>query len=359
MKYSSIQAIDWYLLLPVAVLSIFSLTLLASFDSTLFRSQLFFFIFGCIVFFSFSQTNYAFFPLLSKTLYIISLLVLLSVLLFGVESRGAVRWINFFGVTLQFSEILKPFLSLSLAGFLVSRQSRTLMNFFLSFLLLSPIIALIMLQPDLGNALIFLFVLCFVLIGAGYRLRWFLLLLLPFFLLSPFLWELLHDYQKKRILSFLHPTSDPLGTTYNVTQAIIAIGSGLFLGKGIGSSTQSALKFLPERHTDFIFASLSESFGFVGALVVLFAFGFLFLRIYNLYQRASDDYGKYYLLTTLLFLSLQCFINLGMNLGIIPVVGVTLPFVSYGGSSLLANFIFLGIASSIASKTQNRVLEIK
>ncbi|MDP3941931.1 MAG: FtsW/RodA/SpoVE family cell cycle protein [bacterium] len=359
MRNRPLLGIDWYLLVPVFVLAMISLTALSGVGAVFFRNQFFYFLIGTAVFFFFSQIDYKMLALLIKPFYIFSLVVLVIVLIIGLETRGAVRWIDVFGVRIQFSEILKPFLAVCLAGFLSEASQHSRRHFILSGLLLSPIALLIAVQPDLGNALILVIVLFFVLLTYGFSLLWFGLTLLPVALLSPLFWNILHVYQKQRILSFLHPTSDPLGTTYNVIQAVIAVGSGMLAGRGLSESTQSNLKFLPERQTDFIFATISESFGYFGAIVVIIAFCFLLYRVYFLFRKTDDSFGKIYLLGAFFFFLVQFSINIGMNVGIVPVVGVTLPFVSYGGSSILASFILLGIASSVGTKAKVDVLEIR
>ncbi len=223
-----------------------------------------------------------------------------------------------------------------------------------------PVILLIFIQPDLGNAVLYLFAFLLTLLVVGFPLYLFVIGLLGIFLTFPLLWHLLRTYQKQRILSFLHPSSDPLGTSYNAVQSVIAVGSGQFLGKGFSEGTQSGLRFLPERHTDFIFATLSEGLGFVGSLVIIAAFAVLLYKIYTIFNNTDDRFCKIFIASSFFLLLLQFFVNVGMNIGLVPIVGVTLPFVSYGGSSLLSNFIILGLLSSIAtSRRERRVLEIR
>ena len=194
----------------------------------------------------------------------------------------------------------------------------------------------------------------------GIPMLWFVLTGLPFVISSSFIWNKLHDYQRQRVLTFLHPMNDPQGRSYNLIQAVIAVGSGMFFGKGIGEGTQSQLKFLPENHTDFIFASLAEKLGFLGTVIVLLAFIALLWRIYRIIMNVQDPFGKLFSIAAFLFLIVHFFVNIGMNVGLVPVVGVTLPFISYGGSSLLANFIMLGILSSISVASRKReTLQIK
>lgn len=293
-------------------------------------------------------------------IYILSLALLIVVFIIGFESHGAVRWVDIFGISFQFSELCKPLLSLSMVAFLSLHEDRTIRSFLTVGLLLFPIMLLILLQPDLGNALIYGGVGVFVLLLYGYPYRWFIIAATPIVLSIPVLWERLHDYQRKRLLTFLNPSSDPTGASYNVIQAIIAVGSGGFLGRGLSSGTQSGLRFLPERQTDFIFASLSEALGFVGSFIVIVAFIFLIVRLYIIFKQTDELFGKLFVACAFSFLMIHFFVNIGMNVGIVPVVGVTLPFLSFGGSSMLTNFIFLGIVMSIERKNKREsVLEIR
>ncbi|CAN5199141.1 rod shape-determining protein RodA [soil metagenome] len=351
--------IDVWLLLPVLVLVILGLLTLLSVDVSYFKSQLIFFIFSLGVFYFFSQIDYRMVKQLALPIYISSIVLLFIVLVIGIESRGSVRWIDVFGIRIQFSEIFKPFLTIAFASFLSVYEDRSVKSFLGALLLLAPVAGFIALQPDLGNALIYAGVAILTLLIFGYPFYLFATGAVGLIAISPLFWSRLHDYQKQRVLTFLNPTSDPTGTSYNVIQAIIAVGSGKFLGRGISEGTQSTLRFLPERHTDFIFATLSEGMGFVGALLVLFAFAFLCYRIYSIFERTEDTYQRLITVISFCFILIHFFVNMGMNVGLLPIVGVTLPFVSYGGSSLLSNFIFLGMLSSISVANKNKfVLEI-
>jgi rod shape determining protein RodA len=275
----------------------------------------------------------------------------------GIESRGAVRWLEIAGFRIQFSEILKPFLAISLASFL-SSGDYSLKKYLSIFILLFPIAFLIFAQPDLGNALIYFIAVSLALLIYGFSLRYFVVSMLMGVGALPFFWFILHDYQKQRLLTFLNPSNDPLGTSYNAIQSTIAVGSGNLFGKGLGQATQSALNFLPENHTDFIFATISESLGLIGAFIVIVAFAFLLYRIYTMLGE-GHTFSKNFTLIALVILFTHFFINVGMNIGIVPVVGVTLPFVSYGGSSLLSNLILLGIVVGVnRSKEERNFLEI-
>lgn len=351
--------VDWHLLTPVIILAILSLSTLFSISGELFRLQLLFFLFSFGVYILFSFVNLDSIRGFSLIIYIFSVVVLLFLILFGEETRGAARWVEILGIRIQFSEILKPLLAISLSSYLVTSK-RSAWTFISVLILTGTAAFLIMKQPDLGNGLIYLFTVLLVLFYAGFPI--FLFFIYGFCVLAatPIIWRFLHDYQKDRILTFFNPGSDPLGTSYNAIQAVIAVGSGMLFGKGLGQGTQSALHFLPERHTDFIFATLAEDFGLIGTLILLLCFAYLLYRIYIISQSTSDRFSKLFAASAFFLFLLQIFFNIGMNIGLSPVVGITLPFVSYGGSSILSNFIFLAILSSIG-KSQRRIstLEIR
>ncbi len=359
MNRRSFFNIDWGLLSPIIVLVILSLTTLFSMDISLFKSQLLFFIIGIFAFLFFSQTNYKTVKLYAAPIYIASITLLIVVLIIGVQTRGSVRWLEFFGFRVQFSEILKPFLAISLSSYLSSKDNYSFKTIFLATCFLMPIVFLVFLQPDLGNALIFFLVAIITFIVFGFPLRFIFsgLVLLP--ILSPILWKFLHDYQKQRILTFLNPI-DPLGLSYNAIQSVIAVGSGMLFGRGLGLGTQSGLRFLPERNTDFIFATLSEELGIIGAILVIATFGFLLYKIFTIFRVQDELFCKTFSAIVFSLIFFQFFINIGMNIGILPIVGITLPFVSYGGSSLLSNFVLLGILSAMnKGDSSHKVLEIK
>ncbi|OGH09856.1 MAG: hypothetical protein A2152_01890 [Candidatus Levybacteria bacterium RBG_16_35_6] len=350
---------DPILFVPVVILVILSLTTLYSINFLYFRNQLIFLLVSIVFYVFISFTNYRVLKMYSIPIYIASLFLLFLVLLLGIETRGSIRWIEIMGFRIQFSEILKPFLAISLASFLVTRKNN-LKHFLSVFLFLGPILFLIFLQPDLGNTLIYLFVCFLALIFFGFSYRYFAYVIVPFIISVPVLWNFLHQYQKQRILTFLNPTTDPLGSSYNVIQSLITVGSGMFLGRGLGQGTQSSLSFLPEQHTDFIFATISEQFGFLGNLLILVCFAVIFYRIYSIAKNSNDDFCRIFSAIVFFIILVQVFLNIGMNIGIIPVVGVTLPFVSYGGSSLLSNFILLGFLSAVrTSEKESDILQIR
>ena len=352
--------IDFLLLLPVVVLVSVSLVTLLSLNFDYFKSQMVSVAIGLTAFFIFSQINIDFIRQFKWPVYISSLIFLLITLVIGIQSHGAVRWIDVLGIRLQFSEILKPFLAVIFASMLAERPTASLKSFFLAIFFVLPVFFLVYFQPDLGSALIYLLVALFALMIGGYPLRWFGLLFLPVAILMPVIWTKLHEYQRNRILTFLNPQADPLGVSYNSIQALIAVGSGAFFGKGLSEGTQSGLRFLPERQTDFIFATIAEGLGFVGSLLVVAALLFLCYRIFLIFSQSDDRFVRILAACAFGFFLIPAFVNIGMNLGIMPIVGVPLPFVSFGGSSLLSNFIFLGLLSSMnANEKHKNVLEIR
>lgn len=353
------KEIDWFIVIPVLVLILLSLVTLFSLNFNFFKGQFFLFLASFIIFILVSQINYKILNIYAKPIYITSLVILVLVLIVGIESRGAVRWVEFLGFRLQFSEVVKPFLSISLAAYLANLKSLSFSSFLSVFGLLTPIWFLIFFQPDLGNAIIYGLIVLLTLVYMGFSFKYFGILFAPFILAFPIIWEFLHDYQRQRILTFINPSLDPLGTSYNVIQSIIAVGSGMFMGQGIGQGTQSSLRFLPERQTDFIFATISEQLGFVGVLIIFSCFIIILYRMFQIYSDSNDKFCKIFCVITFFVFLIQFFVNVGMNVGILPIVGVTLPFVSYGGSSLLSNFIFLGFLNSIRKSTKDdKVLEI-
>ncbi len=348
MNRFSLHRIDFTLLIPSILLVFISLATLFSIDRTLFQHQLLFLLASIFVFFVFLNIDYNFFTLYIKPLYFLSILGLILVLFLGVEVNFAKSWFYFFGFQLQISEVVKPFFILVIAYFLANFKTTRLFKFLGAVGLSLPILFLILRQPDLGTALMYGATLSGMLLMYGFPVRYFVTSVVLLVLPVPFVFPLLKDYQKARILTFFNTTADPSGSSYNAIQSLISIGSGGFFGKGLGEGTQSVLRFLPERHTDFIFASISEGLGFVGGISVICLFCYLLYRIYKVYQRTEDKYAQLIVAGAFFLFLVQMFVNIGMNMGIVPIIGITLPLVSYGGSSLLTTFIILGIVSSIS-----------
>ena len=298
---------------------------------------------------------------LAVPLYLIGVTLLIAVAVFGVTKKGARRWLNV-GITIQPSEILKIAVPLMLAWWFQKREGQLRpLDFVVAALLLVVPIALIVRQPDLGTAILVLSAGLSIIFFAG--LSW-KLILPPLLLgvlgvalligLEPQLcaegmrWPVLHDYQQQRICTLLDPTRDPLGKGFHIIQGMIAIGSGGFWGKGFMQGTQTHLEFIPERTTDFIFAAFSEEFGLFGNLLLITAFVLLILRGLNIALEAPTLFSRLLAGSITLIFFTYAFVNMGMVSGILPVVGVPLPFVSYGGTAMVTLGMGLGILMSIA-----------
>lgn len=354
------KKINWSLLLPVLFIVVLSLATLYSIEFTYFRQQALFVCVSLVFYFVAIFIDYEYVSYYSWILYGVIILALAALFFIGVEAKGAVRWVEIFGVSIQFSEIFKPAFVLFFAAYLTRLKSLHFIALVKSLLIFAPIFFLVLRQPDLGNAAIYLFVVLLMLLIRGFPLYHFVILGIGTIASFPILFHFLQDYQKNRIYSFINTTVDPTGISYNAVQSMISVGSGGLFGKGFGQATQSLLRFLPERHTDFIFASLSETLGLLGGTLVLVAYFFLLYKIYKLAQYAPSMYAHLVITGLYFFLIIHIFLNIGMNIGIVPIVGITLPFLSYGGSSLLTNFIILGIVTSLSShRKRHDSLEIR
>ncbi|MFH1561153.1 MAG: FtsW/RodA/SpoVE family cell cycle protein [Patescibacteria group bacterium] len=279
-----------------------------------------------------------------QLIYGASLIFLLSPILLGGIIRGSSRWLELGGFSIQPSELTRPFIILSLALFLEKRSIKNWLDFLKIVLLIALPVLLILIQPDLGSAAILALVLLVMLWFHFPSIKHFLgLAILGLAGLLLFGGLFFHSYQITRLTQFLNQSKDPLGAGYNLIQAKIAIGSGSWLGRGVGQGRQTQLAYLPEKHTDFVFASIAEETGFLGVGFLLF-FYYLFLKtLQNRLEPQSDSVTSYLKLGIFLAFFIQFSINVAMNLGLFPVVGVPLPLVSYGGSSLLSSLIGLGL----------------
>ncbi|MBI2008577.1 FtsW/RodA/SpoVE family cell cycle protein [Candidatus Amesbacteria bacterium] len=339
--------VDWWLALPALLLALIGLLVLKSIAPDLFINQLLFAAVSLVFFLIFSSLDYQILKSLHLPIFLVLLIFLLSPYFLGIHSRGAKRWLQTGQFTLQPSEIAKPFILNTFSSFAASPV--------LLIFSLIPSWLIVFFQPDLGTSLVIfsgwavIFLSRFSLRSSFFFIALVAVLTIPVYLFG------LRSYQKDRLRTFINPYHDPLGQGYHVIQSQIAVGSGQFLGRGLGHGTQSQLRFLPERHTDFIFASLSEELGFVGVTSVFVLYSFLFWRIYNVSQRQINPTASVFCLSSLSLLAFQSFINIAMNMGIAPITGITLPFLSSGGSSLLSLGIHLGILNSISQNTPSRV----
>jgi rod shape determining protein RodA len=325
-------------------------------------------------------------------IYGLTNLSLLAVIIVGTEALGAQRWISIAGFNLQPSEFAKLGLIVTLAGLLHAQTASTIPAVLKALAITAVPWALVFLQPDLGTSLVFGAITLGMLYWANANAGWLLLLLSPIVsavLFNAFLvgwlgwvvlmmviawrtlpwrwygalgaatanlvagglghifWGLLHDYQRDRLVLFLNPDQDPLGGGYHLIQSRIAIGAGQLLGEGLNRGTQTQLNFIPEQHTDFIFSAIGEELGFVGCMVVLLVFWLICLRLVIIAQNAKDNFGSLLAIGVLSMIIFQVLINIGMTIGLAPVTGIPLPWLSYGRSAILTNFIAIGLVESV------------
>lgn len=293
--------------------------------------------------------GYRFFLSISYSLFALALILLLVVDVAGATRLGAQRWIHLGWFSIQPSEIAKLAIVLALANFLGSRnpveeEGRTVLG---CAALVGIPLFLIMKQPDLGSASLLIPLGAIALFLWGGRYRYLVVTFLTGAAASPFVWNLLRDYQRKRILVFLNPRLDPLGSGYTAIQSRIAVGAGGLFGKGWLHGTQSQLDFVPEHHTDFIFSVIAEELGFLGAASLVILYGALFYQIILLIEKTTDVKAKLLAAGILSLFFFQVLINIGMSFGLFPITGITLPFLSYGGSSLVIAFTAVGLLVSI------------
>jgi rod shape determining protein RodA len=268
----------------------------------------------------------------------------------GIEGGGARRWLKLGGWNFQPSEFAKLTIIIILSSFIDQKwkpEGWNTIDLIKMFLLIFLPAGLVVLQPDLGTAGIIMLIGFFLMVISGMRLKTLFYIFLFFLITLPVMWRFMLDYQKARIVSFLNPYSDPLGKGYHILQSIIAIGSGGIGGKGFGRGTQSVLKFLPSRHTDFAFSVWCEEHGLIGAVFLLGLYAVLIFMLLRISFYAKRRFGSFLVIGIVIMLMVEITINLFMVSGMFPVVGVPLPFFSYGGSSLLVSFMGIGIASSV------------
>jgi len=282
-----------------------------------------------------------------------ALVLLLATTLLGSAGGGARRWIGVGPFSIQPSEFAKLALVVALARYLhrqVGERTLALRALLVPVLLLAPPAVLILKQPDLGTVIVLGLTVAAVLLVAGLRLRLVFIVAAVLVPAVPFLWKHLKPYQQRRVVTFINPDADPLGAGYHIIQSKIAIGSGMLQGKGFLHGTQDRLNFLPEQHTDFIFAVFAEEWGFVGACVLIVLYTALLLRCFMVAARARDPFGLLLAFGLTAAIFCQVFVNIGMATGSLPVVGITLPFLSYGGSSLLASMLAIGLLMNISMR---------
>ena len=355
--FSKWQKLDWLLFFAILILLALSSSILYSLglntDSDnflVFKKQILAALVALFFFFVFAVINYKIWLTYSKFVYIFFALALILVLFFGREIKGTTGWFDLGFFSVQPVEFAKIALIIFLARYFSNHASEFYMfrHIFLSGLAVLFFVGLVMLQPDLGSAMVLFGTWFLFLIFTGIKKSHLLLLFSGFIIVFLISWFFLFQpYQQSRILTFIDPDRDPRGEGYNVIQSMVAVGSGEFFGRGLSLGSQSSLRFLPEPGTDFIFAVIAEELGLVGVSLLLFLFVFIFYRLFLIMKKSQDDFGSYFVFGLAAMLLIQVFVNIGMNMGIAPVTGIPLPMVSAGGSSLLAILIALGIAQNI------------
>lgn len=359
------KKIDWVLLLSVLPLLAAGLVTMKSFEPStelgvggdyFFWRQVVWIILGLAVFFSISFLDLRWLRQSAPLIFIYFLIsaMLLMLAIFGEETKGAASWIRLGAFSLEPSELAKISLILILAKYFSRRhiEIANVKHIIVSgFYAMIPV-GLVFLQPDLGSAVVLSILWFGMVMASGISKKHFFILALSFIAVSAVLWIfVLAPYQKARIYSFLNPYLDPRGAGYHTIQSKIAVGSGGFYGRGIGFGSQSRLEFLPEHQTDFIFAAYAEEWGFFGAAFLIAFFTLLIWRVAKIGSFLSDNFGRLYAVGLGTLLTTQFFVHVGMNVGLLPITGLPLPFVSYGGSSLLTFFAALGILMSLKIKS--------
>ena len=360
--FSRLRHFDWPLFLAVLCLTgiglavIYSTSLAsggqgadANFGN--FRKQLLFAGAGIAVALLTAAANYRALSPLARFGYAAAAVMLIAVLAFGKTVKGTTGWFGIAGLGVQPVELVKLFMIVFLAKFLAAR-ARSMRGAGALLATGSAVgisAGLVLMQPDFGSAFLVLSVWFVMLVISGVRRTHLLVMALLFVATAALAWGFaLKPYQRDRIAVFLDPGRDPSGRGYQVTQSIIAVGSGGIAGKGLGFGSQSQLRFLPERQTDFLFAALAEELGFVGVVLVLGLFGLFFYRGYGLAVSARDDFTLFLVVGILVSFAVEVTVNIGGTLGLLPITGIALPFLSYGGSSLLTKFLMVGLLESVA-----------
>lgn len=351
--------LDWMLLLIMLCLATFGLiTLYAAVHQGgigLWQRQMIYWLLGLGMFGLLCLIPLRVLALMTWPAYLVALIALLLVPVIGEVQMGARRWLDLGLVNFQPSELMKWALMLLLAHWFASRQANSFRELLLAMLFAAIPAGLIVMQPDLGTCLLLLFSATVMVFAAGLPWRWAAYGVAAGLVSLPLVWLNMHSYQKQRVLSFLHPEADPLGAGYHVIQSTIAIGSGGVFGKGFLQGTQARLHFLPEQHTDFIFAVLAEEGGLIASGLLLLLYGLLISRIVVIASNAGTRFGAMLCIGVAAIFSLYVFINIGMVSGVMPVVGVPLPFISYGGSALITMLAALGMVMRVHIESRDKL----
>lgn len=355
LKFRFLKNFDWILLiatvlvLAIGIAVLYSTTLNMTGGSGEAIKQLIYALIGLLLFFLAASFDYRLLKGYTAPLYLFVIFMLVILFFVGKNISGATRWIDFGFFQLQPSEIAKIFMIIVMAKYFAVHHE--VMNKFKhiarSFIFMLIPLILVAAQPDLGTSIVFIIIWLSMVLVSNIKKLYVAAIGVLGIGAMPLIWIFLADYQKQRILTFLNPAGDPQGAGWNVTQALIAIGSGRFLGRGLGHGPQSQLNFIPEKHTDFIFAAMAEELGFLGVMVFLSLFLVIIIRGIRAAFSAKDLFGTYLATGIVAMIFFHVFVNVGMNIGIMPVTGIPLPLTSYGGTSVLVTLASIGILESI------------
>lgn len=361
--FNKIKKIDWILFLSTLLLLVIGLTVLYSISMAMprgeglsvFWRQVIFALVGFSGMFFFAFSNYQFLKSKSTLIYFLTLFGLILLLIFGVTIRGTAGWIGFGSFHVQLVEVAKLTMIIFLASFISQKKMELgeTGRLVASLILCGIMILLVVKQPDFGSAMVLVGIWLGMTIVSGISAKKIVIIVLAGIIISILGWSQLQAYQKNRVFSLIKfGVVDPKGSGYNVIQSMIAVGSGGMIGKGIGHGSQSQLNFLPEKHTDFIFASIAEELGLLGSFFVIGLYGIMFYRMRKIALSVSDNFGYLVVVGIMLMFFVQILENIGMNIGLMPVTGIPLPLLSYGGSSLVVVLTSIGILSSINSRKE-------
>jgi rod shape determining protein RodA len=351
-----LENFDFILFFTTIILCLLSIVFIKSAASALeidyAKRQLLYFSIGLVVLITATTFNYSKITKHTIPIYALSVLLLILVLLIGKGVGGARRWISLGIVNFQPSELFKITSILMIAYYLGKagkKVSKSRMLVYIFLIVVIPVL-LIIIQPDLGTALSLIFVIFTVVFVSEGNTRSMLIVIGTSFASCPFLWKFLKAYQKKRLMVFINPDVDPLGAGYAIIQSKIAVGAGGLFGYGWKRGYQTHLNFIPEHHTDFIFSTVAEEWGFVGACVLLLLYAVIFWRMFSIAGLIRNKSGILIIVGVISLFAVHIFINMGMAIGIMPITGLTLPFLSYGGSCLVANMFLVGLVLNIGMR---------
>lgn len=361
-----IQNFDWAIFMVVLALSIIGIMTIYSATRPLpyteqqsfYLKQLYWLFLSILCLVLIVSIDYRWFSRFAYIFFAIGIILLIAVLIAGKTGMGAQRWISLGAISFQPSEFFKLLFILTISRYLADIEYKNMLGFreILKMGLIFVVLPLLLIfkQPDLGTAVMLVFIFLSIVITSGTKKKLLIVAVIIAVISIPFIgnifWSGLKDYQKQRIIAFVEPESNPRGTSYHITQSKVTIGSGGIFGKGYLKGTQGPLRFLPERHTDFIFSVFAEEWGFAGSIFLFLLYLFVILRGFDTAKKARDIEGRYLAIGVTFMLSFYFIINVGMALGLIPVVGVPLPFMSYGGTALLSNFLAIGILINVRTR---------